>query len=77
MTLANSPEPLPPTALAGSSSRPINWRRIASTSVNTGDRGDILGVDKFGASAPAEDVFRDYGFTVANVIKKAKNLLTA
>ncbi|MDM7922743.1 MAG: transketolase C-terminal domain-containing protein, partial [Pyrinomonadaceae bacterium] len=40
-----------------------------------GDAGDTLTVDKFGASAPAEDVFRDYGFTVENVIKKAKALL--
>lgn len=40
-----------------------------------GDKGDVLGVDKFGASAPAEDVFRDYGFTVENVIKMAKKLL--
>lgn len=41
----------------------------------TGDLGDTLTVDRFGASAPAEDVFRDYGFTVENVIKKAKKLL--
>lgn len=40
-----------------------------------GDEGDTLTVDKFGASAPAEDVFRDYGFTVENVIKKATKLL--
>lgn len=40
-----------------------------------GLKGDTLAVDKFGASAPAEDVFRDYGFTVENVIKKAKKLL--
>ncbi len=40
-----------------------------------GDKGDTVCVDKFGMSAPAEDVFRDYGFTVANVIKKAINLL--
>ncbi|HQU85318.1 MAG TPA: transketolase, partial [Pyrinomonadaceae bacterium] len=39
-----------------------------------GLEGDTLTVDKFGASAPAEDVFRDYGFTVENVIKKAKKL---
>ena len=32
-------------------------------------------VDRFGASAPAEDVFRDYGFTVENVVKKAKALI--
>ncbi|PYS99387.1 MAG: transketolase [Acidobacteria bacterium] len=40
-----------------------------------GDAGDTLCVDKFGASAPAEDVFRDYGFTVGNVVKKAKRLV--
>jgi transketolase len=37
--------------------------------------GDTLTVDRFGASAPAEDVFRDYGFTVENVVRKAKKLL--
>src|SRR4029079_766182 len=40
-----------------------------------GDEGDTLSVDRFGASAPGEDVFKDYGFTVENVIKKAKKLL--
>lgn len=40
-----------------------------------GLNGDTLTVDKFGASGKAEDVFRDYGFTVENVIKKAKRLL--
>jgi len=40
-----------------------------------GDRGDTLTVDRFGASAPGDDVFRDYGFTVENVIRKAKNLV--
>ena len=40
-----------------------------------GDAGDTVTVDRFGASAPAEDVFRDYGFTVENVVKKAKKLL--
>ncbi|MFN3418782.1 MAG: transketolase [Pyrinomonadaceae bacterium] len=39
-----------------------------------GDAGDVLSVDRFGASAPAEDVFRDYGFTVENVIRRAKKL---
>lgn len=40
-----------------------------------GDAGDTLTVDRFGASAPAEDVFRAFGFTVENVIRKAKKLL--
>jgi transketolase len=36
---------------------------------------DCIAVDKFGASAPAEIVFREYGFTVENVVAKAKGLL--
>jgi transketolase len=40
-----------------------------------GDKGDTLAVDRFGASAPGDDVMRDYGFTVENVVKKAKALL--
>ena len=47
----------------------LGWAKYVGTI------GDTLAVDKFGASAPAEDVFRDYGFTVENVIKKAKKLV--
>ena len=41
----------------------------------TGDKGANLAVDRFGESAPAADVFRDYGFTVENAVKIAKGLL--
>jgi transketolase len=40
-----------------------------------GDAGDTLTVDKFGASAPGDDVFKEFGFTVENVVKKAKKLV--
>jgi len=40
-----------------------------------GKSGDTLTVDRFGSSGPAEDVFRDYGFTVENVVRKAKKLV--
>ena len=40
-----------------------------------GDRGDVLGVDRFGASAPGEVVMREYGFTVENVCKRTLALL--
>jgi transketolase len=40
-----------------------------------GLEGDTLTVDRFGASAPAEDVFKEFGFTVENVVKKARKLL--
>jgi transketolase len=41
----------------------------------TGLEGDTVTVDKFGTSAPADDVFKEYGFTVENVVKKAKKLI--
>jgi transketolase len=40
-----------------------------------GDRGDVLGVDRFGASAPGDVVMREYGFTVENVCKRTQALL--
>jgi transketolase len=40
-----------------------------------GNDGDTLSVERFGASAPAEVLLREYGFTVDNVYAKAKALL--
>jgi transketolase len=40
-----------------------------------GDAGDVIGVDRFGASAPGETVLREYGFTVDNVYARARALL--
>jgi transketolase len=40
-----------------------------------GANGDAITVDKFGASAPAEKVFDEYGFNVENAVSKAKNLI--
>ncbi|MGB8181637.1 MAG: transketolase C-terminal domain-containing protein, partial [Stellaceae bacterium] len=40
-----------------------------------GDRGDVLGVDRFGASAPGDVVMREYGFTIENVCKRTLALL--
>ena len=42
-----------------------------------GDRGHTLAVDRFGASAPADVLLAHYGFTVANVISEARQLLAA
>jgi transketolase len=39
------------------------------------DEGDIIGMKSFGESAPAEDLFRVFGFTVDNVVARAKALL--
>jgi transketolase len=35
----------------------------------------VLGVERFGASAPAEVLLREYGFTVDNVVARARSLL--
>lgn len=41
-----------------------------------GGRGDVLAVDRFGASAPGEVMMREYGFTVDNVCMRAIALLS-
>ena len=41
----------------------------------TGAHGDMLGIDHFGASAPADVLLREFGFTVANVVARARALL--
>jgi transketolase len=40
-----------------------------------GDGGAIVGVDRFGASAPGPIVMREYGFTVENVVEHARAML--
>jgi len=38
--------------------------------------GDILAIDRFGASAPGGKVIEEYGFTVQNVVEKVKQMLS-
>jgi transketolase len=40
-----------------------------------GELGDVIGLDHFGASAPAPLLMREYGFTVENVCKQGRALL--
>lgn len=40
-----------------------------------GDEGEVLAIDKFGASAPGEKVMEEYGFNVNNVVSLVKGLL--
>jgi transketolase len=42
-----------------------------------GADGVVLGIDRFGASAPAGRIFQELGFTVDNVYEKAKALVDA
>ena len=47
----------------------FGWERYA------GDGGVIIGLDRFGASAPAGTLFEQFGFTADNVYAQAKALL--
>jgi len=58
-----------PVRLAIEAGSPIGWERYA------GDRGAILGIDGYGASAPIADLAREYGFTVDNVVDRAAALI--
>ncbi len=40
-----------------------------------GDEGDVISIDRFGASAPGSEIFRQFGFTVDNVAKRVEGLL--
>jgi transketolase len=44
------------------------WRHV-------GAGGRVIGISRFGASAPAKDLFREFGFTSAAVVEAAESLL--
>ena len=45
------------------------WRYV-------GTRGRVVGLDRFGESAPAEQLFEHFGFTIDNVVAVAKDALS-
>jgi transketolase len=52
--------------LAVEAAATLGWDRYAKS---------MLGLDHYGASAPAKVIFENFGFTVENVVAKAKELL--
>jgi transketolase len=46
----------------------FGWERY------TGLDGKVIGIDKFGASAPGETIIENYGFTVENVVQTVESL---
>ena len=44
----------------------LGWREYI------GAKGEHITIDHFGASAPADKLFQEYGFTVENVVAKVK-----
>lgn len=49
---------------------PLGWERY------TGQDGKIIGISTFGASANGEKLMEEYGFTVKNVVKHVKDIVT-
>lgn len=55
--------------IAVEAASPLSWYKY------TGIDGKIIGIDHFGASAPGDILFKEFGFTVENVVEKALELL--
>jgi transketolase len=56
--------------IAIEAAHPDFWRKYV------GLHGAVVGIDRFGESAPAGQLQELFGFTVANVVKTAKDLLS-
>jgi transketolase len=55
--------------LAVEAAHPLGWERY------TGCEGRVLGIDRFGASAPYQRIAQEFGFTVEEVVRVALGLL--
>ncbi|WP_124728748.1 transketolase [Staphylospora marina] len=65
-------EVLPPhirARVAIEAAHPAGWERI------TGEQGAVIGIDRFGASAPGGRVMKEFGFHVDNVVKTMEAVL--
>ena len=48
----------------------IGWLKYVT------EEGDVIGVDRYGESAPGDEIMKEYGFSVENVVKRAKAVLS-
>jgi transketolase len=55
--------------LAVEAGSPLGWLKYVT------DEGDVIGINKFGESASGEEVMKEYGFSVENVVKRAEALI--
>jgi transketolase len=65
-------EVLPPAVmprLAIEAASPFGWERYV------GAKGAVIGMTRFGASAPYQVLAEKFGFTAANVVRRARELL--
>jgi transketolase len=63
------PRGVPRIAIEAGVSAP--WHRLV------GERGRVIGIDRFGESAPANQLFELFGFSAANVANQVRELLAA
>ena len=57
-----------PLRVAVEAAHPMPWWRWV------GSAGDVVGIEKFGASAPYETLYREYGLTADNIVERAMRL---
>jgi transketolase len=48
---------------------PIGWQKYVT------DEGVVIGITKFGESAPGDVIMKEYGFSIENIVEKSKALL--
>jgi transketolase len=55
--------------VAVEAAHPMSWHRWV------GDTGTVVGIEGFGASAPASRLFREYGITAEHVADAARGVM--
>jgi transketolase len=56
-----------PARLAVEAGATLGWERYATS---------VIGLDHYGASAPYKVIFERFGFTVGNIVARAKDLIS-
>ena len=56
--------------IAMEAAHPMSWQRWV------GDNGTIIGIDRFGASAPYQTIYKELGLTVEKIVEAAKILVS-
>jgi len=61
--------PSVPLRIAVEAAAPQSWYRWV------GDKGVVLGIERFGASAPYQRIYQELGLTVERIVETAKQML--
>jgi transketolase len=60
--------PLVKHRIAVEAAHPMSWYRWV------GDEGEVIGLERFGASAPYERIYQELGLTVEHVVRRARTM---